>query len=444
MSKNIFRSSFFSLALSIVGPLTSLALLTATLSTPGCSTDPPAEVDRQSVLRDTASKVIVPTYDELASKVSLLEQAARDLAASPDATTLAAAQSAWRSARSPLKRSEAFFLGPVDTMSIGANLETWPVLESDLDTIVAGADTIDATYVATLGANKKGFFALEVLLFDRDGGDAAVVDRLSGDTNVRRRDLLVAMASDLASNASKLADAWNPKKGNFAREFSESGKGGTGFDTQKKAFDALVNASLRSAEIVVATGLAEPIGKRNNGVPEPDEQRAGRSDNTRQDIIDQIAGVEAVYRCSLNGATGASLSSVVREKTAPIDDAFLQHIKNTQASFDAIPPSFSEALSTSLPVLETAYERSNDLKRSLQTEVSSVLGVTLAFNDTDGDLDRDAVVDRACTRQVVRACFVTTDRVVSYRVWQPDDRARRALPRARLGRRILRRASLLF
>ncbi|MFO0658208.1 MAG: imelysin family protein [Polyangiaceae bacterium] len=371
---------------ALVGPISTIALVSAvTLSTPGLPLDPrlkpiakPSCATQQA--GDHCPLCRTPRPRWLRSK----RQPAA-LAASPDATSLKERPRRMASSKVSWRRSEAFFLGPVDTETLGAKIETWPVLSTDLDTIVAGADTIDETYIASLGTNKKGFYALEILLFDNENGDSAVLSALSGDTNQRRRDLVAALAADMATNATKLSDAWDPSKGNFSREFAEAGKGSTTYDTQKKALDALVNAALRASEIVVSTGLAEPIGKRNNGVPEPDEQRAARSDNTRQDLLDMIAGVQAVYTCTRDKEAGTSLSAAVRDKTPSIDDAFNKHLADTTKALDAIPTPFADALSNNLTVLEAAYDQSNDLKRSLQTEISSVLGVTLAFNDTDGD-----------------------------------------------------------
>ena len=366
--------------------LGATAVTMTSMTLPGCSTDPPDEIDRQEVLRDVTSKVILPTYADLLATTAALSTAADALAASPDAAKLKATQAAWRAARTPWRQGDAFYLGPVFTGGFDSYIDFWPVNPSDLDAIIDGHDVIDAPYAALLGANKKGFYALEILLFDNEAGDDAVLASLTGDENARRRDLLSALGKDLATQAKGLSDAWDPSKGNFAKDFAEAGKSGTNakFDTQKKAFDALVNASLRASELVVSVGLAEPIG-RNGAPPDVSKLRASRSDNSQQDLLDTLTGVQSVYLCTRGSEKGKSLSDVVREKTAPIDDAARKHIDDAIAAVKAVPPPIRTALTSDLSALKTAYTQSNDLKRSLNTEVASVLGVMPTFNDTDGD-----------------------------------------------------------
>jgi len=54
-------------------------------------------------------------------------------------------------------------------------------------------------------------------------------------------------------------------------------------------------------------------------------------------------------------------------------------------SLEAIPPPLRVALEGNVGVLETAIERLRDVKRLLNSDVASAVGVTISFSDMDGD-----------------------------------------------------------
>ena len=194
---------------------------------------------RRQMLRSLTSTVIVPTYQQLVTAAGALLHAAEQLDASPDAPALAATQQAWRDARAVWKQSEAFTIGPAKTLSIAAKIDFAPAKPERIETEIRGSTALSSAYVEELGANVKGFLALEYLLFDPDRGDAAVVDRLAA--SPRRRGFVRVLAENLRDQAILVRDAWDPAAGNFSAQFGDAGQGSATYPTVKSAVDELVN-----------------------------------------------------------------------------------------------------------------------------------------------------------------------------------------------------------
>src|SRR5262245_45274744 len=74
---------------------------------------------RRVVAGDITREVIVPTYDEVVVRANALATAATQFAQAPAPASLSAVRDAWRSAREPWKRTDAFRFGPPSLQSLG-------------------------------------------------------------------------------------------------------------------------------------------------------------------------------------------------------------------------------------------------------------------------------------------------------------------------------------
>src|SRR5688572_12533530 len=139
-----------------------VACLALAVVSPGCSTPTSApSADAKPSLVDLTNGVILPTYRAVHASAGALRTTAKALEAAPSATTLAAAQTAWRAARKVWHQSEAFRFGPVKTKEITSAIDFWPARGETIDAFINGTTPITADSFAALGANAKGFQALE-------------------------------------------------------------------------------------------------------------------------------------------------------------------------------------------------------------------------------------------------------------------------------------------
>ncbi|WP_394826757.1 imelysin family protein [Pendulispora albinea] len=355
----------------------------------GCSSSSSgaSSVDAKPVLQALTNDVILPTYRTLDTEAGTLRDAAEALRSAPSADSLARAQAAWRAARKTWRKADAFRFGPVDSKGIADVIDAWPANGEKLDQLLAGSEPITADSFEKLGANLKGFMALEHLLFDNPGGgDAAVLAKLTGTGAAERRRLYVAIAAaNLKAKTAELLRSWDPAGENFAAQLTNAGSGSQTFPSGKSAVDQLVNSATYAGDVVAGNKIARPFGKRNGGVVQPGQEEAPRSDNSLADMLATLEGVQAVYDGAPGGAEPKGIGDLVRGKNASLDDRVLAALSDARAKVAAIPPPFRTALSEKPAPVDAAYESVRAMKNTFATEVASVLGTTLKFNDNDGD-----------------------------------------------------------
>lgn len=362
--------------------LFAAALAAACLGAAGCS--PAQDYDAKPVLDDVVHVVILPTLSDASARAADLDAAAGALADAPASGSLTAAQDAWRAARSPWRSADAFAFGPVETASLGAAIDWWPAKPDTIEEKIASGAAIDAAYIGSLGTSAKGFLALEYLLFDSTNGDAAVLAQLTGDPAAPRRAYVAAAAEDLASQVEALRSAWAEDQGKFAQEILLAGEGSKTFVSQKAAVDELVNQMVFQADGLISR-IGKPAGKENGGTPVPDAEETPRSDNSLADLLATLAGIQAVYDGQYGDQDGMGISDLVRARNAQVDDRVHEALAAAKAKIEAIPPPLRTAVTEHVAEVDAAYDAATALKRELSTEVVSVLGSTLRFNDADGD-----------------------------------------------------------
>jgi predicted lipoprotein len=358
----------------------ALAVLVACACGSG-GTPAPHAGPRRLMLQSLGTTVIVPTYDALVDAATAAVDALRALEAEPSATTLSAAQTAWRGARAAWKRSEAFAFGPAATLRSAAKIDWTPIRPDRLEAAIASARTFDSAAIEDLGANVKGLLALEYLLFDPIAGDDAVLAALRG--SAPRRAYARALGENMRDQAARVRDAWAPAGGNFAAELATAGQGSGTYPTVKAAVDALVNQLIFVSDDVALRQLQAPLG--SDGTPRPDLIVAARSRSGLADVLDAVTGIQNAYFGSYDGMRGPSLHDVVHGLSPRADTAItlsLQRLFDAAADL-AVP--LEEAVVSERPQVARAQQRAAELMRHLEIDLVSVLGTTLRFNPGDGD-----------------------------------------------------------
>ena len=131
----------------------------------------------QPVVKNYVEVVVLPTYASLKNKVNDLYNAVISLSNSPSNTAFEAACDAWLQARQPWEVSEAFLFGPVVSLGLDPNMDSWPLDQNAIvqllnsgnwDQLNWSGDYNEDNEGIAAAQNVRGFHTLEFLLF-KDG-----------------------------------------------------------------------------------------------------------------------------------------------------------------------------------------------------------------------------------------------------------------------------------
>jgi predicted lipoprotein len=337
--------------------------------------------DARPILRDVADLVILPTYAELATSTADLSSGLEALCAAPDEAKLATAQEAWRAARAPLKRAEAFAFGPIEDLRVDSTIDFWPARPDTIDDALAATEPVTDALIDSSASATKGLPAIEYLLFDPGGDDAAAIDRLA-ENGGRNCDYLAALGRDVAEQAARVKEAWDPAGGNYRGKFVDAGAGSDTYPTLQAGVSVLVDNLIQGALLVEGTKLAKPLGKRDGGTPQPDAVEASFSHDGADEIVLTLDGIQAVYQ---SDQRGASLSERVRSSRPDLDTTILTQIDTCKATVTAISLPLEQAVVDQPAEVESAFACTKELARLLQVDLATLVGVTPTFSDNDGD-----------------------------------------------------------
>jgi len=362
----------------------SIVLLVALLAIGGCAS--PLAPPSDQLFKSLGYGVILPIYDDFIDESALLSDSAAELCSGPSADLLAQTQDAWRRTRIPLKKSEAFRFGPMKTLGVDQAIDFWPTRPENIEEVVAATEPIDDTFIENLGTSAKGLPAIEYLLFDPEGGNEQILVELNDPaTGERRCEYLSAMARNVEAKAVLVRQAWDSEDGHFLRDLITAGGDSDAYPTVSAATSDFVNSMIFLAESVQGMKIGGPLGKRSGGTPDPESAESYYSDNSLNDIIANLEGLQSLYLAKYGIEDGSGFDDFVRLQNPELADDIADQIEAALEAVRAIPPPLTEAVVHHAALVETAYEEVRQVQVLLEGDFAGVLGSTVTFSDNDGD-----------------------------------------------------------
>jgi predicted lipoprotein len=329
---------------------------------------------RRELLRSWTSDFLLARYAEFERKLEALALVSSGLEGSPGDDDLSQVQAAWGDARKPWKETEVFKFGPVadEPLRYGAKIDFWPARPDAVDAVLAETGAIDPD---DLGAAAKGLPAVEYLLFG-----AGALDGFR--ENTRRYEYLRVLIDDLILQTQRLAEAWDPKGGDFQSELVDAGRGSAMYDTLSMALSEVVNRMGFTIENIRADKLGAGIAP--DGTPQPDRIESLFSGRSIEDIGDNLRGIERLYfgdpKLGLLG-----LDDYLEHRGFHLGGQMKSELEQSRAALERIDLPLSVAIDSEQALVHDAIERLELLQRLIQVDVIGALSLNVRFNDNDGD-----------------------------------------------------------
>lgn len=326
---------------------------------------------------DTYGDIAEAAYSDSLLTAKTLKASIDVLLTSPTQTNLLAAQQAWINARVPYQQTEAFRFGNTLVDEWEGKVNAWPLDEGLIDyvsnssygsesdenqlytaNVIAnpilqlGNKTIDATHITPqllsetlhevdeVEANvATGYHAIEFLLWGQDlngtekgAGTRPATDfsleNCTGGNCERRRDYLSAATSLLITDLEEMVNNW--KEDGAARK-----------DLAAKTDNEALTTILSGMGSLSYGELAGERVKLGLMLHDPEEEHDCFSDNTHNSHYYDAKGIKNVYlgeytRVDGSIVKGASLSALVRAKSAEVDQQLRAELNATEAAMQAM------------------------------------------------------------------------------------------------------------
>jgi putative iron-regulated protein len=347
----------------------------------GCSTEeppttvtppPPIDAAKTASLHDISTNVIVAAvvdFDVAAEKVATT---VATLNTQRNQDNLMAAREAWRASRRPWEFCEAFLFGPAKNQQIDPSIDSWPLDQITIDSILSSTDPITKEYLEPLEGTSKGFHAIEFLLFGEKGDKTA--DKLTD----REMEYLIASTGAFRDATARLRKAWEPLNDNDSASYwwqlSYAGISGSLYRTQDAGLAEILGGLVGITSELENAKMGNPYFA-NSALLEEDRF----SGNSNFDFIANVEGVRAVYTGEYheraNPIIGHGLSDLVKAKSGgdALDAKVRQQLDDAVSGIRAITPNFGDAITSNRTAIANAITKVRELNATLDNDVRKLL-----------------------------------------------------------------------
>jgi predicted lipoprotein len=325
--------------------------------------------DRGAVLAALVREVAAPDAKAVVAASRTLAAAGKALAADPTPETLHATRGAFVPALLAWKRAQCFRNGPM-TQAF-ARVLFWPPREAALAAALASTTPIDDAFVAALGVDARGVYALEALLFPPEHDDALALAALRDDSGLRRRTFVSALGANVEA-AAETAAAVLGDGSTYGAEFARQAQINLSF---------LVNQMASSIETLAVRRLERVLSLAQNHALSAREVEGLPSGTSGELVLAQLEGNERLYR----GGPSGGLADLAEAAAPGVGKRVADEYAAALGAVRALAGPLESVVASKRPALVAAAAATKTLERGLKSEVASALGVTTTFQIGDGD-----------------------------------------------------------
>ena len=327
--------------------------------------------DRVPLLENVADNIIVPAYETLAAETEALTVASDRFTHKPTAQQLQALKEQWLAARLAWKTCEAFNFGPIDQRFLDTKMDLFPVSVVGLENAVAGYNG-EADYLNSVGSDKKGFGALEYLLYHQ--GEAETVALFEQEKYATYLGLLT---QDLHGIATTVLADW---KDGYAETF----KANTGNDAGA-SITLYTNHMIELIEIIKNFKVATPLGVRTNSDPLPNLVESPYANTSVALILKNLEIIETVF----TGGAGEGLDDYLEaldlsDGEEPLATSIRTKIADCRTAAARLDNLQTE-VTTNQTAVQALLEATQTLTTLTKSDMMSQLGIIVTFSSNDGD-----------------------------------------------------------
>lgn len=369
--------------LFILGLAACLAVIQACSKSGGTGGSKPGDssFDRKGLLTNMSTNIILPAYTSFQASASTLNDAVVAFNATPNSTTLTAAQNALVAAYKQWQSTSEYDFGPANQANYRANINTYPTDVNQIGVNIT-ANTYNQDLLANLAA--KGLPAIDYLLFGVGADNNAILAQYTVDAKAaNRKTYLAALAAEVKTRTTNILNAWN---GTYKATFLAADGTDVG-----SSLGQLVNQLVFDYEILKNYEIGIPAGVQSLGTLYPQKVQAYYSKASLQLALLHLQAMQNLYQGKSAQGDGLGLDDYLIKVNAKytdgraLNDVILAQFATATAKLQALNGTLADNIQTNTAAVTAAYTELQKLTVLLKTDMTSSLGILITFGDNDGD-----------------------------------------------------------
>ena len=357
--------------------------------------------DRITMVKNVVTNAVVPLHEAFEAEALALKETIRAFDADPNMATLTAMQQAWRDASDAWAGCQLF--SSQRAILIQNQISKWPAKVEFIEKFIAGEDSLNAAFVASIGSSSKGLPAIEYLIFDPASPSETILATLTNEsTGARRRAFLVGLGDHLYDTAIEATEEWTlaPTRagelGSMGKLMAEAEQSGDVIPV----LQLLMNGISEQLEDILNMNLR---GVVNAELGMPIQVEAPYSNYSVSHIVRYVEAFKLAYAGGegddmlgfddyLNFLqieyTAELMSSHIQTPTPndvgmPLADVVYRRIDEVLVELNKVEEPLADSIVQSPQSVKDAYDAALRLLILVRVDMVNNFGVTLTFNDGD-------------------------------------------------------------
>jgi predicted lipoprotein len=331
------------------------------------------DFDRGAMLTNISTSIIDPTYSRMETSLELLNTDASSFAAAPSLSTLNQLKSSFNQAYLDFEGCKMLNFGSMEDYGLVNAMNTYP---TDSAKIISNISSGSYTLGAVDNSQAIGLPALDFLLFHKNESD--IITEFTLGLNAANRKMYLTDLVEKMDTEFKLVQAgWTTSKVDFASADGNDIGSSTSL---------IFNAFVMDLELIKNAKIGIPAGFQTAGETLPQYVEAYYSEQSISLVITNLNALKTLF----NGDDGIGFDDYVKD----VEDNSVENslVDKINAQFDLcttklseISSPLSEKIETETTKVNDAYTEIKSLLTFIKTDMSSILGLLITFQDNDGD-----------------------------------------------------------
>jgi len=340
-----------------------ILLLIFTLSCSKNTSPEPAGSDPvEQLLTTFGTLTALPAYEKLHDEAEILKSLCGTLASNPTEANLQSAQNQWIHVRKAWELSECMLFGPVATEGLDPAIDTWPINQVEIDSVLSSGASFTPSFIETLGDGLKGFHPIEYLLF----GPAR--SRKVSELTSRNLEYLTALSVHLSAKTALMEHVWNPDGTNYGSEISKAGAGSSVYAKKQDGILEIATAISGIVDEVGSGKIEEPFAAKDSLLEE-----SPFSQNSWTDFKHNIEGARNTYTGQINGNKVPSLHDFISRYNKNLDLRITQKFDQILLSLNGFSYPFGRSIFSEPGKVLSVQTQLAELKELMDSELISLI-----------------------------------------------------------------------
>ena len=337
--------------------------------------------NRIAILENLTNNIIIPSYEQLQSKMIQLNISSFDFKASQNSSNLTALRKSWKETYIAWQYVEMFNLGKAEEIDFNKAMNTYPC-----NTTIINQNISNSQYNLSSSDysswSSQGLPAVDYMLYGLDNDSNNILNIYSGNDGEKNLNYLEDIISQMLDNTNKVTEYW---KNNKDLIISSNG------NTATSSLNLLTNDFIYFYEKGIrANKIGIPCGRWDDW----DTYPIGVEAYYRKDLSKQLT-LSAINSCvqffsgvGLNtGADGQSFDDYLNDINGNTDlsTKIINKLTAAENKITTLDNNFTLQMSTDNTKMVEAYDALQKVVVHLKTDMLISLSITVDYADADGD-----------------------------------------------------------